>query len=679
MKYRHGDKAACGIVAALSALKTDRMCACGCYPDLVDLGRLAVEWNFNLIQLLPLNDSGSQTSPYSARSAFALHPLYIKIEALPELSSAVSDSRSPALLAASSALDAEFCGDARLRYGQYFEAKLRLLRKIWDEIASGLLGGKSGRALDAWIEANPWVRAYAVFSELKDRNGGKPWWEWSEHRDPRPSDIEVLWKNSALASGLRFRAWLQWRAEEQFSAAASALADMGIELMGDLPIMIDKDSADVWSRREVFSLGQAAGAPPDMYSALGQNWGFPIYDWEAAGKDGYSFWKARLAQAAKFYSAYRIDHVLGFFRIWTMSEYEETGCLGRFIPDSFISRGELSALGFDAGRIRWLSQPHIKTADLIGACGSDTDAMEAARACLDRIGSEELFLFKAGVRGERDIRAALRPDGLAVGSGLSHKAMDYLLSRWHDRVLYEFAPGCFTPTCSFNAASAWPTLSGSEQASLNSLIARRRAEGEAGWEAHGRKLLSVLKNSCDMLPCAEDLGSVPGCVPRVLGELGVLGLRVLRWTRDWGSPGQPYIALDRYPELSVACPSVHDSSALREWWEKEADREQLWKFVAASLGENLGPAPDRAEPRVISALLRAVAGSSSRIAVFPIQDLLGLDGKFSAENPSDERVNVPGTSNDWNWGWRLPAPLGDIASDRSLSAAAQEVSAGRKH
>lgn len=681
MKYTRGNAPTSGIVVALSALRTEASPACGEYPDLAALGDLSKQWNFSLIQLLPVNDSGSQSSPYSARSAFALHPLYIRIADLPELKAAGAATRD-SILAESRQVARRFAADARLRYQGYFEAKLELLRRVWSELAEPSFEGASSKAageFGAWMRANPWVRAYAIFSELKERNGGKPWWEWKAYADASASEIEALWNRPELVSGLRFRAWLQWRAEAQFRAAAAALASLGVELMGDLPIMIDKDSAEVWARRSVFRLDLSAGAPPDMYAALGQNWGFPIYDWDAAERDGYSFWKERLASAEKFYSAYRIDHVLGFFRIWSLSERERSGYLGRFVPDAYIEKADLEAAGFDSGRIRWLSEPHIRTADLMAAVGDDTEAMEAAELALDRIGDEELFLFKRSIRGERDIED-LSSAGLGGygPAGLPPAAREYLLSRWRDRVLFEFEPGRFAPAWSYLAASAWPTLSDDERGRLERLFGSKRAQGESGWSANGRKLLSVLKGSSAMLPCAEDLGSVPACVPRVLGELGILGLRVLRWTRDWGQAGQPYVELSNYPRLTVACPSVHDSSSLREWWEKEADRGQVWAFISRALGKNLGDPPEKASPTVVSAILQAMARSGSAIVVYPIQDLLALGERWRPADPSLERVNVPGSYNEWNWGWRLPATLEELMADTGLAAAAKKVAAARK-
>ncbi|MBL8966247.1 MAG: 4-alpha-glucanotransferase [Spirochaetaceae bacterium] len=690
MKFAHPGKPLSGIAVSLSALRSRRSPACGEYPDLAALGELAEAWGLGLVQLLPVNDSGSHSSPYSALSAFALHPLYLSVADLPE----AEGVGGAAYVAAAAELAARYAKDERLRYGPYLEAKLELLELVWTEAGAPRLAPGSpkysaeSKAFAAWLAANPWVKAYAVFSELKRREGGKPWWEWSSRRDPSAKEIEALWADPALVDGTRFRAWLQWRAEGQFAAAAASLAARGIELMGDIPILINEDSAEVWARRSVFRLGLAAGAPPDMYSYLGQNWGFPIYDWEALAKDDYSFWRERLASAEKFYSAYRIDHVLGFFRIWSLGEREREGYLGRFVPDAYVERAELEARGFSPERLRWLSEPHVRTDRLVAACGGEAgEAMEAALLALDRIGREELFLFKRSIRGEKDLEE-LAWEGVPGygGKGLSARALDFLKSAWRDRVLYEFEPGRFVAAWRHAEASAWPSLSEDERRGLESLFGDKSRAGQRLWEETGRRLLGVLGESSPMLPCAEDLGSVPPCVPRVLEELGILGLRVLRWTRRWGEAGDPFVPLGAYPELSVACPSVHDSSSLREWWETEADREAVWRLAGEALGaegrkghdgRSLGPVPQRLDPGSARILLEALARSSSRFVVYPAQDLLALGEAFRPADPRAERVNVPGSTNDWNWGWRLPAAIEEIGADAELAAAVRGVAAAR--
>jgi 4-alpha-glucanotransferase len=664
MKFAHDGRRLSGIVVPLSAIRSDSSPGCGEFPDLERFGDLATVWNCDLLQLLPVNDSGFQNSPYFALSAFALHPIYIKIGALPEISVDPSGDKFLAaqgekLRAEAQALVERFSSSDRVPYEELLRAKLELLRGIWSAVNPTKV--KTGSALDieldAWIATNPWIKRYAAFVALKSQNAERPWWEWSRYGDPTPEDIENLWRDRALVAELRFWAWLQMRAAGQFSKAANYLAGKGIALMGDIPILMNKDSADVWALRRFFRLDLAAGAPPDMYAALGQNWGFPVYDWKALESADYSFWTERLVESAKYYSCYRIDHVLGFFRIWALSSHESSGALGRFVPDVPIARSELVKLGFSPERVRWLSQPHIPGVRLVQAAG-EAAAKGAIATALDRIGDEALFLFKPSIKGEKDIEAL---------PSLSPAARDCLLAAWRDRALFEYDADYFVATWSFRFATCWPTLSDKERADLESLICLHKTQAEDLWAETGKRLLSVLANAVDMLPCAEDLGSVPACVPKGLKELGILGLRVLRWTRKWDENGQPYVPMSEYPELSVACASVHDSSSLREWWEAETDRDWTWRFAAQALGRDLGLCPDKLDGDQVEILLELIARSASRFAVYPIQDLLAMSEKLRPLDPRSERINVPGTVGSGNWSYRIPSSIDEILAEKKLA------------
>jgi len=668
MKFRRAGQRLSGIVIPLSAIRSASSPGCGEFPDLVAVGSLAKSWGFELVQLLPVNDSGFQESPYFALSAFALNPIYLRIGDLPEL----KGSSASKLRAEAESLVGTFGDSERVPYRELLAAKLDLLRKIWDaSYGSGGRGPRQGpdaAALDAWVESNPWSKAYAAFVASKAANGELPWWEWKNNRDPQDADIERLWASGSLAGECRFRAWIQMRAYGQFKAAAELLAAAGVELMGDIPILMNEDSADVWSRRRFFRLGLKAGAPPDMYSALGQNWGFPIYDWDALKAELYSFWRERLFESDKYYSAYRIDHVLGFFRIWSLSDRESTGAMGRFVPDIPITRRELEALGFCPERIRWLSRPHVRRDRLVGAAG-EAAAKGAVSAALERIGNEELYLFKDSILGEKDIEAL---------PTVSPAARDFLLGSWRDRALYEYEEGLFVPAWTYRGSTAWPTLSDEEREKLESLIARKSSEAESLWADTGRALLGALSSFTSMQSCAEDLGAVPDCVPAVLGELGIPGLRVLRWARRWDESGQPYIPVSEYPELSVACPSVHDSSSLREWWESEADREATWRAATAALGRDLGPCPGRLGPEDALVLNEMIARSASRIAAYPIQDLIAMSPVLRPDDPRSERVNVPGTVGGANWSYRMPASLEALVADAELASRAALLSRARR-
>jgi 4-alpha-glucanotransferase len=686
MKFSHEGRRISGIAVPLAAIRSELSPGCGEFPDLARAGDLARAWGLELVQLLPVNDSGYQSSPYFALSAFALHPIYIRIGDLPELLAGKNVNaggemrdgemrdRAPGFLAEADSLVRQYSKETRVPFEALLRKKVDLLRRIWQAASEG--PGPSAAALlaelQSWIAANPWSRSYAAFVALKSAYAEQPWWEWPRLRDPSPADIDSLWAEEHFAKDLRFWAWLQMRAAAQFEVAAQYLADIGIALMGDIPILMNADSADVWSQRACFQLQLSAGAPPDMYSELGQNWGFPIYNWEILEKSGYGFWLDRLRAADKYYSCYRIDHVLGFFRIWSLSERERTGALGRFIPDLPVTRSELEGLGFSPERVRWLSRPHVPIWRLIQAAG-EAAAKAAAFAALERIGNEDLFLFKDSIRGERDI------DSLPL---VSPAARDCLISMWRDRALFEFEPEAFVTTWNFRSTTCWPTLSEAERGTLEEQFRIKRAQAEGLWASTGKKLLGALVAAVPMLPCAEDLGSVPDCVPSVLEELGILGLRVLRWTRRWQENGQPQIPVTEYPEASIACPSVHDSSSLREWWEEEADREGLWRFAALALGRDLGPCQERLGTEQVEALLELVARSASRFAVFPVQDLLAMSEKMRPVDPKTERINVPGTVGIANWSYRMPFTIDDILAEKKLLTRVRRVAKvrlGPKH
>ena len=651
-----------GVVVPVSALRGVDSTGVGEFPDLITFGHLCKKMRVGLIQILPVNDTGYESSPYSALTAFALHPIYLRIADLPE-------AQDPQWQKQLAAMKLRFESDVRFNHYEVMKAKLELLHEIFAANEAAIrASAQDGGVLATWIADNSWVKEYAVYRRLKQANQEQSWRQWDVQRSVTRAELAALWDDVDLKAEHLFWTWIQKALDEQFITAAASLKSDGILLEGDLPILINDDSCDAWAHPEYFHLELSAGAPPDMYSPDGQNWGFPTYNWDALENENYVWWRDRLKVAAKYYAAYRIDHVLGFFRIWATArtEKDNNSLLGRYIPYAAITKKDLVLCGFDADRIRWLSYPHVPTGEvwdslrLDGYLSESDIQYEAERAfmlALDRIGSEELWLFKDSIKGEKDI------DALQL-----HPAVkNYLLDVWKNRLFLQYEDDHYFPTWKYHESRAYRSLSDGERKIIEQLLAERKAESEEAWEKLGEKLLSVLAKSTAMLPCAEDLGEVPDCVPQVLTKLRILGLRVLRWHRLWDKEGQPYIPLEDYPELSVCTPAVHDSSTVREWWEREAEKEALTDFIGQPF---LSPVYN---PGVAKIILHRLAGAASRFRVFQIQDLLHLSQKWYAQDPAAERINVPGTYNSFNWTYRLPATIDELAKDEVFVKGVEEL------
>jgi len=649
-----------GVVIPVGALRTEKSIGVGEFSDLAEFGALCVKMGIGLIQLLPVNDTGSQSSPYFALTAFALHPLYIRIGDLPE-----SDGYEAAI----QAIKEKHFNAVRFSHEAVYRDKMGLLRTIYDANKDKIAASST---LKTWIEANPWVKPYAVFRRIKEANAEKSWVEWNipDATVAHTSALRIneLWKDPSLMDEHLFWAWIQMALDTQFSAAVASLAGLGIKLLGDLPILMNEDSCDVWAHQKIFNLHLSAGAPPDMYSPEGQNWGFPIYDWKAQTKDNYAWWKDRLKVAEKYFQAYRIDHVLGFFRIWASRREDKSALMGRYVPSIPITAKDFEELRFDSSRIRWVCEPHIQTGEIWDAVkegwnGGEGELNDAVRkvfeSALNRIGDEELWLFRENIRGEKDIAA------LDIHPG----AKTFLLKSWENRIFFEYEKGEYFPVWNYIKSRAYASLSEEEKKLIKTLLEKHRLDSEKIWEVEGKKLLSVLTSSTSMLPCAEDLGAVPPCVPKVLAQLNILGLRVVRWHREWAKEGQPYIPFEDYPELSICTPAVHDSSCLREWWDREADQ----KLFAGFLG--VPSLPKVYNPGTARIILTKIASAVSRFRVFQIQDLLHLSNHWYAADAASERINVPGTDNTFNWTYRLPALISELAKDEDLIRAVSELAA----
>ena len=639
-----------GVAVPLFSLRSKNSIGIGEYLDLIPFAQWSKLCDFNVIQLLPVNDTGAEASPYSARSAFALNPVFINIQAV-QGSSEFEDDIEEA--------KEKFDEQERIDYYKISTWKRSILRKIFDNRYDQL---RKDKVLQEWLDKNPWAKAYCAYSTLKAENGEKSWKDWKNFKNPTDADIEKIW--TKYKKDVWFQAWMQFVAETQFCAAVSEVSKLGINIKGDIPILINEDSADVWASRKYFSLEDRAGAPPDMFSYSGQNWGFPTYRWDVIEQDGFAWWKARLAQASKFYHAYRIDHVLGFFRIWSIPQTETTGILGHFNPSIPLTLERLQAAGFKQESLEYLRKPNYSVDQLRQFLEGDTERL--LPLCFKTLyGTTDRYILKDEFLSEKAILALSEPQEIK----------DKLLKVYWNRV---FVPTgdehTFYPYWYWYNQPVLYTLPENEQLKLHEIIGENEAAQNALWEANATKLLSVLAKETDMLVCAEDLGSVPRCVPAVLKKLNILSLRIERWARNWDAPYSPYYAMEEYPRLSVCTTSCHDTSSLRGLW-KEPDFDRAFYWSHAGLPGN---APEELTPTVVRNILAHVFSANSLLCILPVQDYFALSPALSECAPEEERVNIPGTVGGKNWTYRLPCSVEDLVKNNFLCSEIRKLVDARK-
>lgn len=311
-----------GAAVPLFSIYSRQSAGIGELPDL----KLLIDWcetaGLTILQLLPMNDTGFDFRPYDAQSSFALEPMYLSLENLAGVDLGPFRKELEALREKFPA------GGGRVDYG-IKRAKLDFLWEVFQA------GRKDEPEFDTFRRANAdWLEDYALFRVLKEAHGERGWFDWpAEFKARKKEALESVRESNSQK--IRFYAWLQYQLFLQFADVKKYASRKGILLMGDLPFLVSRDSADVWARPEFFKLDRASGAPPDPYFSKGQRWGMPPYAWEAIEASGYAPWRARLETAENFYDLFRMDHFVGMFRLWTITlrePLENFGLYGAFDP-----------------------------------------------------------------------------------------------------------------------------------------------------------------------------------------------------------------------------------------------------------------------------------------------------------------------------------------------------------
>ncbi len=642
-----------GIAIPVFSLRSNNSFGIGEFADI----RLLVDWaaqtGLKLIQLLPINDTTAtytwkDSYPYAAISAFALHPIYINLQK-------VGGKQYAQTTKALGKKQKQLNSLAEIDYEQVMQFKINVLRELFE------LDKLSFMKEDAWKEFfednKNWLVDYAAFSSMRDKFGTSDFSQWKVNSVYNKEEIERL-TSPRLKSfrQIAFYYFVQYHLHLQLKEAVDYAHKKGIALKGDIPIGIYRYGCDAWTAPDLYNMNLQAGAPPDDFAVKGQNWGFPTYNWKKMEEDHFEWWKQRFHQMANYFDAFRIDHILGFFRIWSIPVDAVEGILGRFIPALPIQVKEFGERGiwFDHDRF---CKPYIVDGILYQTFGDHTDFVK------------EHFLI-ANARGGYDLRPEFdsqkkiekyfeaqdqTEDYMRIKQGLFDLVTNVVLfEEGSDRQQYHFR-------ISVENTSSFQHLESSARQKLKELyIDYFYHRQDEFWKHEAMKKLPALKDATDMLICGEDLGMVPHSVPEVMQQLGILSLEIQRMPKN---PQTEFFHPKDAPYLSVVTPSSHDMSTIRGWWEE--DREKTQRFYNNILGEQ-GEAPYFCDSWVNRAIVLQHLYSPAMWSIFQMQDILGMSENLRRENPNEERINIPANPNHY-WNYRMHIGLEQLLKEKDFN------------
>lgn len=640
-----------GVAIPVFSLRSEEDFGVGDFMDLMKMVDWAASTEQTFLQVLPINDTtmtGTWTDsyPYNANSTFALHPMYLRLQEMGRLN-------DPERQHYYDALGRELNELPQVDYERVNNAKNAFTRELFDQEGASTLAGDDFKLFLSRNES--WLTPYAAFCVLRDIHHTPEMDKWGEYA---VYDKEKIAKFiGEHRHDIEYVYYIQYHLDRQLKKVRDYASSRGVAIKGDIPIGISRTSVDAWISPRLFNLDCQAGAPPDDFSVLGQNWGFPTYNWEEMSRDGFAWWKARFRKMAEYFDAYRIDHVLGFFRIWQIPMDAVHGLLGVFNPALPFSPDELR-YNYDF----WIdvdlqTRPYIMDWFLGDFFGEFTDE------CRDR------FLVDAGYG-----RYHLRPE-----FDTQRKVVDYFATQEKDdknnkicnallglidQVLFiedPYEKGKYHPRISGQFTYTYRALNDYERWCFdrlyNDFYYRRHNDfwyGKAMWK------LPHLIDATDMLVCAEDLGMIPDCVPAVMHALEILSLEIQRMPKD---PQAAFGNTWSYPYYSVCTTSTHDMDGIRRWW--EADRATTQRFYNEVLHEP-GEAPLYAEPWICDRIITLHLESPSMLCILPLQDWLSMDGVIRRQDPREELINIPANPRHY-WRYRMHLTLEELNSQKDFN------------
>ena len=643
-----------GVAIPVFSLRTKNSFGVGEFNDI----KLLVDWSkqtgLKLVQLLPVNDTTATNTwldsyPYAAISAFALHPVFIN---LPKVAGKEYATQLNSLKKKQQQLNENSVVD----YEEVMKLKSAVLKKLYDVM------GEDCFATDDYKEFFNtnchWLQPYAAFCYFRDKYGTSRFGEWKTNSTYNKAAVEKLFANgNAVTKQLGLYCFIQYHLHLQLKEAVDYAHKKGIVIKGDIPIGIYRHGCDAWVEPELYNMDWQAGAPPDDFAAVGQNWGFPTYNWKRMHEDGFAWWKQRFEQMSAYFDAFRIDHILGFFRIWSIPAHSIQGIMGHFVPCVPVHINEFGENGiwFDYQRY---CKPFIIDEVLNDLFGDQTGYVKETFLVPNEFGSYDL---SPDYSTQQQIEACFStleqtPENEQIKLGLFDLTSNVLLfeepgsmgQKYHFRIAME-------KTHSFRFLI--PHVQEKMKELYVNYFFRRQDDF---WFREAMHKLPMLKAATNMLVCGEDLGMVPECVPDVMKQTGILSLEIQRMPKD---PEKEFFHPNDAPYLSVITPSTHDMSTVRGWWEE--NREKTQHFYNQVMGQ-WGEAPQFCEAWINRAIIMQHLYSPAMWSIFQLQDLLGMSETLRRENPHDERINIPANPKNY-WQYRMHISLEDLLKEDAFN------------
>lgn len=606
-----------GVVVPVFSLRSEHSYGVGDFGDLRRLVDWADETGMKVIQLLPVNDTTTDgqwhdSCPYNITSCFALHPHYLDLEQLGELSNkqhAVAFRRRQRELNALPTSDYEAVHRVKLEY-----AHERFLESGRKQLGSS--------ACKAWVEANSW---------------------WL--------DDYVAWRCKDHQIEPDFLVYVQYHLHSQLKATADYARSKGIVLKGDVPIGVNRRSVETEYHPELFHLDSTLGTPPDAASPMGQNWGLPSYCWNTiSGQSSKSlntrltdWWRRRFQWMSQYFDAIRIDHMLGFFRVWEIPSDAVYGVLGHFSPALPFTSGEISYFGLTFRR-DLLTRPFINDRVLDRLFGIHANYVREHFLVSKPYG---LYDVKPEYDTQQKIRQTFEgrndENSLWIREGMMRLLANVLFLE--DPI----QPDMYHPRILAWQDSVFDALNAEEKDAYmrlyNNYFYQRH---HFYWGQVALQRITEVLGDSRMLICAEDLGLLPDCVEPVLDQLRILTLEIQTMPKQHGFE---FAHLEGNPLRSVAMFSTHDMSPMQLWWEENPERTQRYWVTML---QKEGRAPEQLPAHIAEEIIARHLYSPSMACMFLLQDWLAMDSQLRSKHPRQERINVPSDSyNRWQWRMHL--------------------------